>query len=394
MTDFGVIPEGFRLKILRDFLDEIEGDQLAEISTTLDVTPESPDGQRNAIAARQNASSWEALAVVYDALDPDKAEDAQLVNLCKLTGTVPQGLSASEVNCDCQLDAGTTLTPDVHFANVEGKSDVLWTRTTAFTAPSTGTFSRRFRCTVLGRLAANAGTLSVINAGVSGWNSITNPLDAKRGRAADTNETLRARREAELAVGASGSVAGIRADMLRLEEENGTRVIDTCRVFENDNDAVDVNGLPARSVEIVIVDDPVQSNDVIAQAVFESVDAGMQTFGNTSGTATDENGKTHTIFFSRPVDRNVWVIYDLETNSEYAGDAEFAIAVAELLRAAHAPSVSVLRAVCEREAWKIPGITNILSVKLGFAAAPTASADLPIAIRERAAFDSTRISRT
>jgi hypothetical protein len=62
MTDFGVVPEGFRLKVLRDVLDEIEGDQKAEISTTLDVTPESPDGQRNGISARQHASSWEVLA--------------------------------------------------------------------------------------------------------------------------------------------------------------------------------------------------------------------------------------------------------------------------------------------------------------------------------------------
>lgn len=394
MTDFGVIPEGFRLKVLRDFLDEIEAEQKAGISTTLDVTPESPDGQRNGISARQSASSWEVLAIVHDALDPDKAEDAQLVNVCKLSGTVPQGLTASEVNCDCVLDVGTVLTPEVHFATVVGKPDILWTPIESFTAPSTSTFSRRFRCTELGPIAANAGTLSVISVGTAGWNSITNPLDAKRGRAADTNETLRARREAELAAAGSGSTAGIRADLLKLENEDGARVIDTCRVFDNDTDSINSDGLPPRSVEAVIVDLPLQSNDTIAQAVFAAVDGGMMTFGNTSGTATDENGKTHLILFSRPVDLNVWLIYDLETNADYAGDAAFAVSVAELLRAAHAPSVAVLRAVCEREAWKIPGIVNILGVKLGFAAAPTLSADLSIAIRERAAFDSTRISRT
>lgn len=394
MTDFGVTPEGFRLKTVRDSLGEIEASQKAEISTTIDLTPESPDGQRNGIAARQDAASWEALQVVYDALDPDKAEDAQLVNICKLSGTIPRGLTASEVNCSCLLDTGAVLTPDVHFANVEGKGDVLWTPVASFTAPSTGTFTVRFRCTVLGAVAANAGTLTVIAAGTAGWNGITNPLDAKRGRAADTNETLRARREAELAAGGSGSVAGIRADVLRLEDEDGVRVIDSCRVFENDGDSVDVNGLPPRSVEVVLVDLPVQENDTIAQALFEIVDGGMKTVGNTSGVALDENGKPHTRFFSRPVDRNVWLIYDLETSAEYAGDTEFAVAVAEFLRGAHPPSTDVLRAVCEREAWKFPGIVNILGVKLGLTASPTVSADLAISSRERAAFDSTRISRT
>jgi hypothetical protein len=83
----------------------------------------------------------------------------------------------------------------------------------------------------------------------AGWNNITNPLDAKRGRAADTNETLRARREAELAAAGSGSVDGIRADLLRLEDEDGARVIDSCRVFDNDTDAFNADGLPPHSVE-------------------------------------------------------------------------------------------------------------------------------------------------
>lgn len=52
------------------------------------------------------------------------------------------------------------------------------------------------------------------------------------------------------------------------------------------------------------------------------------------------------------------------------------------------------QAVCEREAWKVAGISNILGVQLGFSASPTADDDLPIAVRERAAFDSTRIART
>jgi hypothetical protein len=394
MTDFGITPDGFRLKTLRDVLAEIGDDQKSEISPTIDLTPESPDGQRNGIAARQHASTWEALAMVEEALDPDKAEDARLVSLCKLTGTVPRGESASEVSCDCTLTSGTVLTPDVHYANVTGKPDILWTPTAPFTAPSTGTHAVRFRCTQLGPVAANAGTLNVISVGTSGWTVVTNTLDARRGRPADTNESLRERREQELAAAGSGSVAGIRADLLRHENTDGERVIADCFVFENVEDKVSVDGLPPHSVECVIVDDPTQANDVLAQAVWEAVDGGIATHGNTTATATDEGGKTHSVRFSRPVDRNVWLIYDLETNADYAGDSEFAVSVAQALRTVHRPGLSVLRAVCEREAWNTPGIINILSVKLGFAASPTGTADLPIAIRERPAFDSTRITRT
>ena len=392
MTDFGVTPAGFKLKSLRDIQGEIEDDQHAEISPTLDVSSVSPDGQRNGISARQLASGWEVLGLVYDALDPDKAEDDQLVKICKLTGTVPQGATPTEVSASCSLNIGTTLTAGAQYAAVAGQPGRLFTPATTFTAPSTGTFTVTFRAVDTGPLVVNAGTLTVIITPLSGWNSITNPLDGKTGLTADSNERLRARREAELAAAGSGTVSGIRADVLRVKDTSGFEPIQSCRVYQNDTDVTDADGILPHSIEVILTDSPSAANDLIAQTIFESAGGGIRTMGNTSGTATDEQGTQYPIGFSRPVVRNVWLTYDLDTSAQYAGDAAFQSAVAEALRNAHASGDDVLRAVCERIGW-VTGVTNILSVKLGFSAAPTLSADLSIAVREIAAFDSTRIVR-
>lgn len=396
MTDFGVTPDGFVAPTLRELVQEIADDQHAEIDPNLDTSTTSPDGQRNAITSRQLVLAWEAEADIYEALDPDKAEDDQMVNVCKLTGTVPRAAGYSLVKCDVTADMGTVLTPGVALAAVEGKPDVLFTPAAEFTAPSTGTHTGvKWKAVTAGPVQAFAGTLTVINTAIPGWNAITNPLDATEGSAADTTETLRVRREAELARAGSSTVRAIEADLLELADEDGNKNIQTCQVLENVTDFLDANGLLPHSIEPIIYDSPAFDNDLIAQAIFDQVEvAGIRTLGNQSGTAVDEQGTEYTIAFSRPSEQAVYLIYDLTTNSQYPGDTVFKETVASALRALHAPGISVLRAIAEREAWKVSGITNVVSVKLGFAPAPTLSADLAITPRQVATFDTTRISRT
>jgi hypothetical protein len=87
------------------------------------------------------------------------------------------------------------------------------------------------------------------------------------------------------------------------------------------------------------------------------------------------------------------LIYDLTTDpATYAGDTDFKAKVVEALTAVHTVSDDVLRWTCEQAA-KLPGVLNVVSLKLGFAPTPTLSADLPIADREIASFSTTRVDR-
>ncbi len=392
MTDFGIIPEGWRAKTLRDILSEIEADQKAEIDALIDVSPVSPDGQRNGIAARQFALGWELVGEIYEAFDPDKAEGDLLISLCKLSGTVPHGASKSEVSTTCNLDSGTVLEPDVAFASVLGKPTVLFSPKESFTAPSTGTHTVKFLAVAAGPEQAPAGQLTVIQTSIPGWNSITNALDAKAGSPADTNETLRARREAELAAAGSTSVKGIRADILAIDVD-GERPVQQCRVLENVKSVVDVEtGLPPHSIEVILLDLPTVDDDVIAQVIFESGAGGISKVGTTSGTAVDEQGTEYTIGFSRPIEIPIYLTYDLETSSSYAGDPAFKEYVAAALNTRHTSGDDVLWWTCML-ASAFPGVTNVISLKLGTSPSPAASTDIAISYRQQARFDTTRIVR-
>jgi hypothetical protein len=397
MTDFGITSAGFVLKAVQDVLTDLNTDMLAEISQGLDVSPLGPDGQRNAIYARQEGALWEIFQVIYDALDPDRAEDGLLISLCKLTGTVPQGATSTLVACDCTLVAGTVLASDgTVAASVAGKPDVLFfplanADGTNFTAPSTGTFSVLFSAETPGPVPVNATTLTVISTPVTGWSAVNNPLDGRIGQPVDTNETLRLRRAAELAAAGSSTVPGIQADLLQLVDSNGNALITTATVNENETDAVDANGLPPHSVECIIVAPISTTANQIAQGIFNAKGGGPASFGTTSGTATDAQGKTYTVKYSVPQNLLVYLIFDLDTDASYAGDPAFAAAVALAMSAQVAPGENVLAWACEKAAAQ-PGVTNLHSVKLGFAPSPTGTADLTVTTRQWAIFDSTRIS--
>jgi hypothetical protein len=152
----------------------------------------SPDGQRNAIYARQEAALWEIVNTMYDALDPDKAEGDQFADrrCASSRARFRKRRRPTIVACDCTLVFGTVLASDgTVAASVAGKPDVLFfprpnADGTDYTARIYRTTLRQVPRRGAGPLQVNAGTLTTIATPVTGWSSVTNPLDGKLGLAA------------------------------------------------------------------------------------------------------------------------------------------------------------------------------------------------------------------
>jgi hypothetical protein len=389
MTDFGVQPTGFVLKTQQDILGEIETDQLAEISPAWDVSSDQPVGQMNGIVSRQLAQVWEQLQTVYNSDDPDSAEDDALENLSKLTGTERRAASFTKITVTVDLDAGTVLENGEAFAYPSGKPDDRFTPETSFTAPSDGTHELVFVAENSGPVAAPTGVY-VIATPINGWTQLQHPGSppAIIGREIDNDETLRERREAQLTASGSSTVDAIAADLLELA------AIESVRMFENVTNITDANGLPPHSFEAVILDSAAD-DDEIAQRIWDSKPAGIRSYGSgsESGTAIDENGDSQVVAFTRVTTKNVWLEYDLVTGPGYAGDATVkALAVAGGTEFFKKAGSDVLRVMLEGMPMNVTGVTNVLSLKLGFSASPTQSADLPIDDRTVARFDVSRVT--
>lgn len=403
MTDFGVSPAGFTRPTIENLVDQFEADQLSEMAADLDVDIDQPIGQLNGIYARELGIAWEQLELLYHAFDPDAAEGRLLDMLAKLTGTFRKGSTPSEVLLRVEMDDGTTIQPNVFYAAIEDKPNVRWTLSptaypSGYTAVGTGFKTLTFISELLGPVQGFAGTIKAIGTPTVGVKSVVNPDDAELGTETDLDPAFRARRETELASIGSATIRAITANIAQAFSGK----LQTLVVFENDGDNVDSNGLPPHSIEVLIFDGDVPSvdNDQLAQVIFDSKAGGIQTGGNTSGNANAlVNGLTTTkaVKFSRASQLSVYLDIHIikKIGVAYIGDEGVKQQVALLANAYFAPGEYIVRERLESFVLMCQGVQDLsATVKLGYSANPTATANLPVTIRQIGRFSTSRITVT
>ena len=71
--------------------------------------------------------------------------------------------------------------------------------------------------------------------------------------------------------------------------------IDDARLYVNDTDTTDANGIPAHNIAVVTKYGTTKS---VAQAIFDHKPPGIATYGSTTGTAKDSDGNSYSIHFT------------------------------------------------------------------------------------------------
>ena len=387
----GITATGFVSPTFEEVVDEINQDLLTNLDPGLDLSSESPLGQIVAVFARQIVLTWQAVEAAYGVVDPNKAEGVNLDNVCALSGTARKPATYGDVPVTLNLDAATTVPAGTIFA-VTGSPTSQFALDADVTSVLAGNYAGTATCTVTGPVVANAGTLEVIVAPVSGLNSVTNASDAEIGRNIETDAELRIRREAELTLAGSATADAIRADLLAVA---GVLQV---KVYENPTNAVDADGVPAHAFESVIWDGdtPEAANADIVEAIWGAKPAGIQAYGTTSVSHTDESGNVVVIGFTRSTAKNVYIDITVTTDSTF--DAVNGPAAIKQLLVDRGNQLQqgddVVALVLRAAALAQPGVTDAPVFELGFSASPSGTANLSVGTREIARFDTARITVT
>jgi uncharacterized phage protein gp47/JayE len=439
---FGIDPTGWVGKTLADIKGELEADWKSQFGANVDLTAQSPDGQLIGILAERILELWQLGEAIYSSFDPDKATDAQLDAIAALTGTARQAATKSDVVLTATGTVGTVLaagriasvtgigTRFVTLADATILDTVAWVALTVYAVGDRRKNGGNvYRCITpgaaaasggpagtgqdivdgaahwqylgvgpgnidveaaaqeTGPLPANATTITTIETPVAGWANVFNVLDATLGLAEDTNETLRLRREDELAASGNSIVDAVRAKVLRVAN------VISCTVFANDTDFTDPDGVPPHCLEVLVRGG---ADADIREALFKSVAGGIGTTGTVTGTVTDDEGNTHTVKFSRPTEVNIYVdvtaSYDVR---QYPGDGDLEIKEAIVAFGdLQATGKNVVASSVAAQAFKVPGVLDANPVKIGTAPAPGSSATINITSRQLAVFDTSRIAVT
>lgn len=384
---FGLTPTGFNPKTSAVIRDELATDQIAAIGPLWNARNLALVGVFNSIFATQMGAIWEGLAQIHGQFDPDAAEGEGLDSVGALRGTLRRPQRRSVVVCNCLMVPATTVTPGAMVAHVVGDPNRRFRNSFGFTVPGSGlvgvTVPVQFEAEEFGPIEAPATLLAIPDTTVAGWlGSIVNPTDATLGDGVESDEAYRLRQTEDLAAGGSATQPALIAALAAVAD------VSSVAVLSNDTD-VTVDTIPPHSMECVVSGgDPA----TIAQTIFNEKAPGDGTSGNQSNEVEAPDGLSHVINWTRPTLVPIWLYLNVRVTSEFPGTPALAAFLAAWANGAHAPGGDVVPSRIGAKSFEVAGVYDVTVAWAGFSALVLSSAIHPIATRERATFDASRIT--
>lgn len=303
---------GITIQNLSEILDERENTLRPTIGNDFVISGESAIANLQAVDADREVDIQELLLYVANQLDPDQAEGIWLDYICALNNISRYGATKSTIPLTITGTPGTTKNTG-EITIVDETTDEYYINTSAFVIGSGGTVDITAQATSYGAITALSTSTFSLKTPSAGISSVAYNVSgtATVGRNAETDEELRARREDAISLTASSILSSIKASVSLV---NGVTYINA---YENDT-MLTADTLPAKSFEIVVEGG---DGDEIANAIFQRKPAGIQAYGTTTKSITDEDGNTYTIGFTRPtkvpIDLSITFVSDTVQTDEW-----------------------------------------------------------------------------
>lgn len=380
---------GLEIKTLDEIRASIKARLLANIDTGLDVSEESPLGEIVDTIADEVRQVAELVQEGFASQDAGSGSGFGLTQVSALTGAVRSGATFSQVLATVTLAAGTYPAGTL-VAHPVGEPANRFANDATIVAPGGALAGQLFVAEEAGPVRALAGTLTVIAEVVSGFTSITNPLDATLGALAESDTALRTRRVTELYRRGSTSPDAIRADLLAVDG------VTSVQVDFNDTDST-VGALTPHSLRAVVVGG---TDADVALALWNAKAAGIATIGATAVSILDGQGNSQVVNIQRPTTLTVYLDITI------LGDATVWSNTTDLSTAVKAAIVEwadanlgvgkdvILYRLAKEVGVAVPGIIDAHTLEIGTAPSPSSTANLAVSSTQIADLDTSRITVT
>lgn len=238
------------------------------------IAPDSQDGQLIAVFAQAIFDCNQQLIAVYNSFRPSFARDAGLSSVVKINGIQRKAASFSTAVGNVVGVNGTLITNGV----VQDNNGNKWNLPPSVTIPGAGTISVTVTAVEAGALAVPAGGINKIATPTFGWQSFLSTSDSVAGQPVESDAALRKRQTTAAGLPSTTPLGGVLAALAALD--GVTRV----RVYENDSNSTNADGIPARNISVVI-----EGGDILAIAttIGQKKTPGPSTYGTTTQSYTD-----------------------------------------------------------------------------------------------------------
>lgn len=373
-----VTAEGISAPDYQTVLDTITGYFQQIYGSDAYLEPDSKDGQMVALVALAIHDANNTAISVYRSFSPATALGDALTSNVKINGITRRAATNSTVDLLLTGTVGTAITN----GSVRDTNSVVWNLPATVVIGSDGTVVATATCANSGAVAAVAGSVNGINTPTRGWASVTNPLAATVGVAAETDAELRVRQSQSVALASLTPFDAVDGAIANVEG------VTRHKLFENDQEVTDSNGLPPHSISAIV-----EGGDAteIANTIRSVKGQGVSTYGTTSVIVTDKYGNPYTIRFSRPIDVPVYVSITLKALTGYSSEVgdEIKAAVASYINSlAIGDSVLLSRVYSPANLGVVSGgnarYYDIMELLIGRSADDVAAANLVVAYDESA----------
>ncbi|MBZ7030135.1 hypothetical protein FMK34_24800 [Klebsiella pneumoniae] len=373
-----VTAEGISAPDYQTVLDTITGYFQQIYGSDAYLEPDSKDGQLVALVALAIHDANNTAISVYRSFSPATALGDALTSNVKINGITRRAATNSTVDLLLTGTVGTAITN----GSVRDTNSVVWNLPATVVIGSDGTVVATATCANSGAVAAVAGSVNGINTPTRGWASVTNPLAATVGVAAETDAELRVRQSQSVALASLTPFDAVDGAIANVEG------VTRHKLFENDQEVTDSNGLPPHSISAIV-----EGGDAteIANTIRSVKGQGVSTYGTTAVIVTDKYGNPYTIRFSRPIDVPVYVSITLKALTGYSSEVgdEIKAAVASYINSlAIGDSVLLSRVYSPANLGVVSGgnarYYDIMELLIGRSADDVAAANLVVAYDESA----------
>lgn len=380
---FGVTTTGFVIKPLETIEAEIDTALKTALGAYINTLPSSVLGQLKFIFAEREYSLWQLAQAVYASSYFDSATGQSLDNLAALVGSTRLPAAFSTVTLTVGLDATTTLSAGAQ-ARIPGTT-VTFQTTEDVTSTTAGSYEVAAQATVTGPLVAGPGTITEIVNPQTGWNTVTNALQAVEGRDLETDADFKIRTIQLLRAQGEATKAAMIGDLLDLDG--------VTEVFINNNTTnATVDTVPAKAFEVVIRGG---DDNEIAAEILDTAPLGTEYFGSTTVAVVDSEGVSVDVNFTRPTATEIYMDITILTDDEWNGTASEDEIKARLVNEVATFDIGedVYASRLIDEVFATAGVVDVSPIYVGTTASPVTSS-VAIGTRAFAELDVARISLT
>lgn len=265
---------------------------------------DSQDGQWVAIIALAIFDCMQVASAVYSSFSPLTAQSDALSRNVKINGIHRRVATYSTVDLRIVGQAGTVITN----GQAEDTLGQKWNLPPTVTIPLGGEIVVTATASEIGRVQAQAGTVTKIATPTLGWQTVENPLAAVEGVDVETDAELRRRQQQSTMLPSIGPLDGLVGAVLSLTG------VKRARGYENDKGTPNTDGLPGHYIAVVVDGGDVQE---IADTIMRKKTLGAGTHGDVEVLTADDYGVQKLIRFFRPSPVTISVSIDLEMRAGY-----------------------------------------------------------------------------